>query len=107
MHLSGVTAPSMKRRNTSLGTRTTPSYLPIPTPNSMAWLSAFQRASSGKGEEHGGSPIDWSSDVPILFPRARDGKSMMAQPGFRRRRGGSIHVWPSGPEDAVERDPGA
>jgi hypothetical protein len=45
---SGVTAPSMKRQKTLRGTRTTPSYSPMPTPNSTARRSVFYRASSGK-----------------------------------------------------------
>ena len=36
-----------KRWNTRRGTRTTPRYSPISTPNSTACRSAFQRASSG------------------------------------------------------------
>src|SRR5580704_4102369 len=37
-----------KRWNTRRGTRTTPRYSPISTPNSTADRSVFQRASSGK-----------------------------------------------------------
>src|ERR1700686_2101558 len=48
MQRSGVTEPSIKRRNTWRETRTTPSYSPIATPNSTACRSGFQLASSGK-----------------------------------------------------------
>src|ERR1051325_10193984 len=57
MHFSGVTAPSTNLRKTSRGTRTTPSYSPIPTPNSMAWASPFQRASSGKVKNMAALPL--------------------------------------------------
>jgi hypothetical protein len=44
----GMGRPANSRWNTRRGTRTTPRYSPISTPNATACLSAFQRASSGK-----------------------------------------------------------
>jgi hypothetical protein len=46
-----------KRWNARRGTRTTPWYSPISTPNSTACRSAFQRVSWGEGEEHGASKV--------------------------------------------------
>ena len=43
------------RWNTRRGTLTTPRYFPISTPNSTAWCSAFQWASSGKVKNNGAS----------------------------------------------------
>ena len=55
----------MKRRNTYRGTRTTPSYSPMPTPNTTAWRSASHRASSGKEKNTHRPPR--LHDVPILY----------------------------------------
>src|SRR5215831_10363362 len=59
----GVSGSS--RWNTRRGTRTTPWYSPISTPNSTAWRSAFQCASSGNGGSAvRGLPLRCSLDVP-------------------------------------------
>src|ERR1051325_6579767 len=107
MHLSGVTAPLMKRRKTSLGTRTTPSYSPIPTPNSMAWVSAFQRASSGNVKNMTALPL---IQAP-MFLYCSHGRCLQEGwvPGSCRLRPteGDNNVRSSCSEDADERDPGA
>ena len=48
-HRSGVGRSDSRRWNTRRGTRTTPRCSPISTPNSTAWLSAFQWAPQPNG----------------------------------------------------------
>src|SRR5215204_4370224 len=70
MHRSGVTEPSMNRRNTWRGTLTKPSYSPTETPNSTASRSEFQRASSGNVKNMSSFDDDANKNrhVRILFP---------------------------------------
>jgi hypothetical protein len=61
----GVSGSS--RWNTRRGTRTTPWYSPISTPNSTACRSAFQRASSGKVKNMRLCPY-WGLLGDVLYP---------------------------------------
>ena len=89
---SGVGRSGRRRWKTRRGTRTTPLYSPISTPNSTACRSAFHRAPSGNEKNIGAS-----CGAPMMFSkgsasRAQQGRS--AALGLRTLS----HVWPGAPK---------